>query len=457
MSKGISRRRFLAAAGAAAMPLAGFPAVVKRRGLNEMLSHACIGCGNMALGDLKGLRSHRDLHISAICDVDANYLAQARQLCPDARVYRDAFEMFAAEGDKIDSVNVSTPDHTHAQYVIEALGRGQNVYSEKPLCTKLSDSRKIIRLAAEKRAVTQLGTQIAAWECDRRTSECLARGVIGEVKKVWLFSTRRREPKEDVFKWPLPPTPVPETLDWRLWLGPAQYRPYSDGAYHPRTWRKWRDFGSSWLGDLGIHLMSPVWLGLGLGEQGAETVLAEVAESDWTDEQRSQFWPVMSHVAWTFKGVPASGMKPFEVEWFDGFGDAQYRLEPRFFPPAFLQDIAALTPMRELPPQGRVIEGSSGWLLSTHFGPAPYVVDKKRGFLLPGRQLDGEILPDQPGGGPAKSHYHEYVDVCLQGGETRCPFHISARMSEWCMSGNLAQLEPGRELKVEELLKKEVS
>ena len=452
-----SRRAFLVGASAAGlMPMAGFPAIVKRRGVNEMLSHACIGCGNMAWSDLCSLKSHRDLHITALCDVDATYLERAKKACPDARIYRDAFEMFAAEGDRIDSVNVSTPDHTHAQYVIEALKRGKNVYSQKPLCTKLRDSREIIQLTAEKNAVTQLGTQIAAWECDRRTAACISAGLIGEIKKIWLFSTRRGEPKPEYFQWPLKADPVPATLDWKLWLGPAPARPYSAEVYHPFHWRRWRDFGSSWLGDLGIHLMSPVWLGLGLGERGAETVRAEVAELDWTEEQRRQYWPSMSHVTWTFPGVKASGMKPFEVEWFDGFGNAEYRLEPKFFPPACLQDVAALTPMGELPPQGRVIEGTTGWIISTHFGPAPYVVDKKRGFRLPGKNADSSVTPDMPGGGPATSHHHEFVDACLQGGATTSPFSRSARMSEWCMTGNFAQLQPEKTLKVEELLQNEL-
>ena len=458
MKTQMNRRNFLGAMGAAAAlaPVTGFPAIVKRRNLNSMLSHACVGCGNMARADMNGLRSHADLHIAAICDVDSVFLEQAKKLCPDARVYRDAFEMFAAEGDKIDSVNVSTPDHTHAQYVIEALKRGLNVYSQKPLCTKLKDSREIQRLAAEKKVVTQLGTQIAAWECDRRSAACIEKGLIGEVKRVWLFSTRRPEPKPEFFAWPLKEDPVPKTLEWKLWLGPAKYRPYSAKVYHPFQWRRWRDFGSSWLGDLGIHLISPIWLGLGLGEKGAEEVRAEVSEMDWTEAQRREFWPAMSHVTWKLPGVKATGMKSFEIEWFDGFGNAEYRLEPKFFPPAFLQDIAALTPMGELPPQGRVVEGSTGWLISTHYGPAPYIVDKKKGFRPVGRKVDSSVTPDMPGGGPAPSHYHEFVNACLQGGTTTSPFSKSAKMSEWCMTGNFSQLQPGKTLSVEALLAAEL-
>ena len=237
-----TRRAFLrTAAAAAAVPALGFPAVVKLRRPNELLSHASIGTGNMARADLNGLRSHPGLHVTALCDVDANYLAQAKRLCPDARVYRNAFEMFEKEGAALDSVNVSTPDHTHAQYVLEALRRGLNVYGQKPLCHALADCGRIARLAAEKGAVTQMGTQIAAWECDRKTVAALRRGLVGEVRRVWLFSTRRHEPGAAHFAWPLREDPVPATLDWALWLGPAAPRPYTAGVYHPGAWRKWRN------------------------------------------------------------------------------------------------------------------------------------------------------------------------------------------------------------------------
>ena len=430
----ISRRGFITSMGAAcaaSAPFAGFPAVVKRRRANEMLSHAAIGCGNQAAYDLSQLASHRDINITALCDVDSRYLEQAHRLFPNARIYRDAFEMFEKEGAGIDSVNVSTPDHTHAQYILEALKRGLNVYAQKPLCHSLEECRAVAELAAERNAVTQMGTQIAAWQCDRRTVEALKSGVIGEVRHVWLFSTRRDEPPPDKFLWPLPELPVPETLDWKLWLGRAKWRPYGNG-YHPGAWRKWREFGTSWLGDLGLHLMSPVWLGMELGKTKAHSAVAEVAADNWTPAQREQFWPSMSHVTWTMPGVKASGMKPFTVEWCDGFGNVAYRLEPRFLPPAFLQDVAAQTPMKRLPPQGRVVEGTEGWLLSTHFGDDPFFVMK-----------DGSTPPKTPRMGPEPSHYHQYVDCCLGGAGTQSNFSMAGSMTEWGFLGNLAQLQAG--------------
>ena len=433
-----SRRNFIrgVAASVAAAPVVGFPAVVKLRKPNELLSHACIGTGNMALGDLNGLMACPGIHITALCDVDSTYLEAAKKLCPDARVYRDAFEMMAHEGAAIDSVNVSTPDHTHAQYVLEALKRGLNVYGQKPLCHELADCRRIEKLAAEKQAITQMGTQIMAWECDRQTIEAIKSGTIGEVRHVWLFSTRRPEPKPENFVWPIKADPVPATLDWKLWLGPAKTRPYSEKVYHPRAWRKWRDFGSSWIGDLALHLMSPVWAGLELGKTGPTSVVAEAsADADWTAEQRAQYWPRMSHVTWTFPGVKASGMKPFEIEWCDGFGDRQFRLEPRFFPPAFLRDLAAKTPMGDLPPQGRVIEGTEGWLLSTHYGVAPCYLMK-----------NGKAAPRTPHVGSAPSHWQDFVQGCLTGRETASSFAWTARLTEMGLLGNAATLRPGERI-----------
>jgi len=457
----LNRRSFFgltASAGAGAL-LSGcqssVPGISAGRSSNGKLRFAVIGTGCQGSYDIGCFAKHKRIDMCAFCDADLKQLEPHKAKFPKARFYQHWREMLDKE--QPDAVLVATPDHLHFEIMSEVLKRGINLYAQKPLCRTFDENRRLRELAISSGVVTQLGTQIAAWECDRRSAACIEKGMIGEVKHVWLFSTRRPEPKPEFFAWPLKEDPVPKTLEWKLWLGPAKYRPYSEKVYHPFQWRRWRDFGSSWLGDLGIHLVSPIWLGLGLGEKGAEEVTAEVSEMDWTEAQRREFWPAMSHVTWKLPGVKATGMKSFEIEWFDGFGNAEFRIEPKFFPPAFLQDIAALTPMGELPPQGRVVEGSTGWLISTHYGPQPYIVDKKKGFRPVGRKVDSSVTPDMPGGGPAPSHYHEFVNACLQGGKTTSPFSKSAKMSEWCMTGNFSQLQPGKTLSVESLLAAELS
>ncbi len=432
-----SRRSFLASATAAAglVPFAGFPAVVKRRDINSMLSHACVGTGNMAWGDLHGIKSHRDVHITALCDVDATYLERAKKLCPDARVYRNAHEMLEKEGNRIDSVNVSTPDHSHAGYVLDALRRGLNVYGQKPLCHDIAQCRQIERLAAEKNAVTQMGTQIAAWECDRQTVAFLRRGVIGEVKHVWIFSNRGGQTTAD-HTWPLKEEPVPDTLDWKTWLADAPYRPYVSKVYHPCAWRRWRDFGTSWLGDLGLHLLSPVWIGLGLGTTGPTAVTAEVPVEP--EPLRTQFWPRMSHITWEMPGIKASGGKPFPIEWCDGnlVNEKVRAATPAiYYPPAEFKALFAKTPIGAQPLQGRVVEGTDGWLLSVHYNTSPAVVLKK-----------GGKAPELPFVGAACTHWHEYVNGCLQGGPTTSSFAWAGRLSEMVLIGNEAMSKPGKRL-----------
>ena len=352
------RRGFIGglAATAGLMPFAGFPAVVKLRNPNSLLSHACVGTAHMAKADLMGLKACRDLHITALCDVDATFLDAAKKICPDARLYRNALEMYEKEGSRIDSTNVSTPDHTHARYVLDALARGLNVYAQKPLCHDLADCRRIEALAAKKKAVTQMGTQVAAWECDRQTAAFLQRGVIGAVKHVWIFSNRGGQTTA-IHDWPLKEDPVPATLDWKEWLGDAPCRPFTAKAYHPRVWRRWRDFGTSWLGDLGLHLLSPIWIGMRLGTTGPVAVVADAPTEP--DEIRVQFWPRMSHIVWHMPGVKASGNQPFDIEWCDGnLVDPKVTAatDPKYLPPPRFKEPRAVTRRPSVPSRCR--EGS---------------------------------------------------------------------------------------------------
>lgn len=429
-----TRRGFLRtlSAAAAMAPVAGFPAVVKRRSPNSLLSHACVGTGNMAWADIEGLCSHPEIHITALCDVDSEYLAAAKSKFPDARIYRHALEMFETEGASIDSVNVSTPDHSHAVYIKDALSRGLNVYAQKPLCHDLADVREIERLAASKCAVTQMGTQIAAWECDRQSAACISSGMIGEVEKVWIFSCRGGHTTAG-HVWPLPESAPPPTLDWDEWLAGAPWRAYSEGAYHPGAWRLFRDFGTSWLGDMALHLLSPVWIGMNLGKTGPVSLRAEIPREP--AGMMEHYWPHMSHIVWNMPGVPSTGGRPFEIEWCDGnLADRKYTIKtaPKFFPPAFARDLFARSPIGELPLQGRVVEGTEGWLLSVHYGVSPCVIDKRTGAVRPPPEV-----------GAAPSHWHEYVNACIAETPTTSAFEWAGRLTEMVLTGNAAMSRPG--------------
>ena len=152
-------------------------------------------CGN--IGDILGPNN-----VVAVCDVDSNHLNRAGDEVPGAKRYADWRELLDKEGDNIDSINIAVPDHSHAGYVLDALARGLNVYGQKPLCHDIADCRRIESLAAEKKAVTQMGTQIAARPCDRQTVAFLKSGLIGELRHVWVFSNRGGQTTAD-HTWPL--------------------------------------------------------------------------------------------------------------------------------------------------------------------------------------------------------------------------------------------------------------
>ena len=424
----LKRRDFIGLALSSGV-VAGFPAIVSARSPNSRLVHACIGTHGMAGADMRTFASFNDVaEIGAICDVDAQFLEEAKTLLPNARVYRDWRELLEKEGDRIDSVNVSTPDHTHTIIAANALMRGKHVYCQKPLCKKLDECRLLRRLAAEKGVVTQLGTQFAAWLGDRQIVEFLKTGVIGPVTRVCLFSTRNGVSRsERVLR---PAAPVPAKLDWDGWIGPAPMRDYATG-YHPMLWRMWRDFGSGWIGDLCIHVISAPWIGLELGQTAPLAVQAAVNPEFHSDPVYRQAWPRYSHITWEFPGIAASGGKPFIMDWCSGIAEDK-TVTPEFLPPAAYEALFAKTPLKTRPPEGRVIEGEKGWILAPHGDSAAMVLLR-----------DGTVVRP-PKLGKVPTHHREFIEKCRDGGKTRSDFAWSTWMMESVVMGGVCEQLPDR-------------
>ena len=128
-----TRRTFIGGAAALGSAL-GFPALVRGQNLNSRLAHACIGTGGKGESDWQNFIKHPKVDIVAGCDVDTARMAGLKKAVPGLRAYQDWRELFEKEGDKIDSVNVSTPDHMHTLIAVNAMRRGKHVYCQKPLC-----------------------------------------------------------------------------------------------------------------------------------------------------------------------------------------------------------------------------------------------------------------------------------------------------------------------------------
>ena len=204
----MNRKEFLKLASCAGVAAGwgrtGFSAVPSRRafGPNDKLHHACIGVGGMGFNDLKNFLSHPRVEVVALCDVDANNLAKAAQLAPNARKYTDWREMLEKEGDAIDSVNVAVPDHQHAIISLAAMRRGKHVYCQKPLCHDVAECREVALEAERCHVVTQLGTQFAAGGGDRLgvgflrcTSRPTARARSGTASRVRVRPRASRRPR----------------------------------------------------------------------------------------------------------------------------------------------------------------------------------------------------------------------------------------------------------------------
>ena len=436
MRKSINRRGFIglgsafAAAGCRSW-CGGFPAITAVRSPNGMLRHMSIGCGNRARGDIKELRTHKMIEMAAFCDVDSNYLAWAKKMFPQARFYRDWREMYEAEGDRVDSVTVAAPDHHHVAMATAAMRRGKHVYLEKPMAKTMQEAAFLRQTARACGVVTQMGTQFAAYAADRQTVALLKSGVLGPVEHVYLFSTRQGLSRRRRVVPEL--APVPDTLDWDLWLGGAAERPYAKDVYHPLIWRIWRDLGSGWIGDIGCHLIAAAWQGMELGAAAPRDVWAETL-TDADDGVKDKVWPTAAHIIWHFDGVPASGGKPFAFEWFDGRCDPECMAPANFRPPSEIEALFAKKPYGKRPHEGKVVKCAKGWILQPHASFKAYAVT-----------VDGTPVP-VPDVGAAPSHYHEFVNCCLAGKTASTDFSWSTHMRECVIAGEIAERVQGTKI-----------
>ena len=423
-STALSRRRFLqrTAAAALAAPFVA-PSLARGAAAGSKLNHASIGVGGMGWNDLQQFKQHPKVQVVAVCDVDANSLNKAADLCPGARTYADWRELLEKEGDRIDSVNVTVPDHSHFPVAWSAIQKGKHVYCQKPLCHDVAEIRALTEAAAKKGVVTQLGTQMAAGAADRNTVALLKAGAIGKVKHAYLCANRPGAVENYRLKGPRPAqgqTP-PASLAWDFWLGTAPTRPWAPDIYHPTKWRAWQDFGTGWSGDIGCHIFDAVWKGLDL--KPALSVVAEV-QTSWKDspERRADTWPQGQHLTWTFTGNDRIAGPELTLEWSDG----------EFFPP---DDIRRLytADFSEYPTESAMLIGAEGALLGAG-GRSP--------ILLPEEKFKGYQRPKLPEG----NHYHLFADACLGGPRAESHFAQTGPMTESIILGTVAIRVPGQKL-----------
>lgn len=316
-NQGITRRGFIKAGTTAATVFSIVPShVLGANGQtppSEKLNIAGIGVGGQGGGNIRQCSGHGE-NIVALCDVDTQYAGRTIGLYPKAKLYADYRVMFDKQKD-IDAVVIATPDHTHAVITLAAIQLGKHVFCQKPLTHTVYEARKITEAARNSKVQTQMGNQGHSSEHIRLVREWIQSGSIGDVKEVHAWTDRPDDgPWYANFAARELPTefpPVPDHLDWDLWLGPVPHMKYSP-AYHPFKWRAWLPFGTGALGDMGCHILDPACWALDL--MNPTSVTAEVVHHK--PELAGKAFPIAAKVTYEF---PQRGkLCPMKLTWHDG-------------------------------------------------------------------------------------------------------------------------------------------
>ncbi len=304
MTAHVSRRGFLKTTALATGTALAMPYVVRGAEARK-LRIAIIGVSGRGGHALSMARNDE---ITALCDVDTNKMRHAQKLWPKAAVYQDYRELFEKPKD-FDAVIISTPDHQHYPAAIRAIRAGKAVYCEKPLTWSMFEALHLIAETEKHKVATQMGNQMMGGHGWRVAYDYVKAGAIGDVKEVHTWTGTHGGWFTDGIRTPPGEDPVPKTLNWDLWLGPAPVRPYKNRIYHPAKWRGWIDFGNGGLGDWCCHLMNAFYK---IMEPGFPTSVECIAQTGPAIDT----YPKGKTVKWEF---PADGSRPaFDAYWYDG-------------------------------------------------------------------------------------------------------------------------------------------
>ncbi len=398
----LNRRDWLrgSALAGAGLFVSGAPSRAASTSPNEKLNIACVGLGNQGQANLKLVASQ---NIVALCDVDDARTTKYGEKFPKAKRFADFRVLLDTMDQQIDAVVVTIPNHSHATVANMAMRMGKHCYCEKPLAHSIVEVRRMQRVAAKHNVVTQMGTQNHAGTNYRRVVELIQSDAIGSVKKVHIWFGRPggwRRYKHIVDR-PTKHTPIPKSLNWNLWTGPAPVQNFHP-VYHPHDWHYWWDFGNGTLGNMACHYMDLVFWAMKLRYPTSVEAIGPPVHSDSTP-----FW---LDCRWRF---PARvDMPPVEVVWHHGRNCPE--------------------PVRELGvpalDAGVLFVGDDGLLLADY--------DKR--MLLPEERFADFKAPEPTIPDSVYGHRQQWFEACKGNGHTLCDFDYAAPLTETVLLGNVA-------------------
>ncbi|HUB82960.1 MAG TPA: Gfo/Idh/MocA family oxidoreductase [Bryobacteraceae bacterium] len=466
---------------AGAVPTGGFGSTpslpaLGYKSFNEKLNIAAIGMGTRGPTIVEGAAVTEN--IVALCDVDETNLARAYQTYSKAARYQDFRRLLDKESRNIDAVMIATPDHLHAPVALACMQRGKHVYCEKPLTRTPWESRLLADAAAKYRVATQMGNQGFNHEALKTACEIVWSGDIGDVREVHAFTGGIYGGQPNLPDSGPEARPVPDTLDWDLWIGPAAKRPYN--PLINGHWRAFQDFSTGGsLGDWLVHCLGPAHMALRLDQASPLSVECVKVEG-----KNPWLWPVRAHTVFEF---PARGnMPPVTIHCYQNMrGDFQNppgmaegdRLfpsmdnlateksrpfpetgdgtllignqltadgkpaprpgqiaPPRNFTPPPRAAMPAPDPNRA-PGNGSVFVGSKGYMATVARGEGVWLLPASRWADY---RLPPQILPR------GVNHQQDWIRACKGGTPAVSQFSVASRYIEWLALGPVALRVPGR-------------
>ena len=418
---------------------------------SDKINVAYVGCGTQGLRQLMPALKSEDLRITAVCDPNRkseDYVewfrnelrdkiraflndpgwGEGAKACPCGRevgkelvdrhygaapgagchAYADFREMLAKEKD-LDAVYVMTPDHLHATVALAAMKAGKHVIMHKPLGNVFHEARLVAQTARDTGAATHMFCA-AGQQATSQIAEWVQAGAIGRVREVYNWSSRPFWP-QGMTSLPTETVPVPEGLDWDLWLGPVPHRPYHP-AYTNAVFRGWYDFGTGALGDMGHYSFFQIFKVLKLGSpltvEASRSQLWKIDDLLWKKQVNTVSYPQASLIRWEFPGVA--------LHWYDG----------GLRPPKLRELEEDGEPM---PEEGLLFVGSEGKILAGFTAESPR--------LIPKAKMQAFAPPPQTLPRPAEE-LDQWIRACRGTAPSDASFENVAAISETILLGTIA-------------------
>jgi len=407
--RSVSRRAFLRTCAAAGAGLA-LPAIVPATVFgaaapSERITVGCIGVGRMGMGDLREALGFKQVQVVAVCDVDSNRVRNAQKAVEayysergvsykGCAGYGDFRELLAQDG--IDAVQIATPDYWHALPALEAARQGKDIFLQKPMSLTIEEGRVLSDTVKRYDRVFQIGSQQRSDARFRQACELVRNGRIGKLTGIRVgFGT-------DPGMGPEPSMPVPQELDYDMWLGPAPWAPYTEKRVHPQKgysrpgWLRITDYGAGMITGWGSHHNDIAQWGMGTEYTGPVAI-----------EGHAEF---PQHGLWDVHG-------PFHIEY------------------TYANGVKIICADNKENKQGVVFEGTEG---------SVYV---RRGHIeaQPASLLEETIGPDETKLYVSNNHKGNFYECVKSRAQTIAPAEVAHRSCSVCLLGQIG-MQLGRKL-----------